>query len=205
MQLGVLLVTLQEHSRAATAANWAVPLVGGKEQQEAGASGSQAHPEHDGVLQLRGLWPYWMSGGDIGAVRNDVGLDGFMLLTGPNMAGEKRGHRWKGRRDGGTDFNCFETSRGEGRPLIWRECWGGEMCVGLDGFMLTGPNMTGEMRGRPRSGEGCVNLPVLIWVETSCHDPLFKRVGLFRSCDAGHVPCMLVTMCTHAVVRLHQP
>jgi hypothetical protein len=88
MQLGVLLVTLQEHSRAATAAGWAVPLVGGKEQQEAGASSIQAHPELDGVLQLQGLWPYWMSGGDVGNVKNNVGLDGFMLLTGPNMAGE---------------------------------------------------------------------------------------------------------------------
>jgi hypothetical protein len=89
MQLGVLLATLQEHSRAAKAAGWAVPLVGGKEQQEAGASSSPAHPEHDGVLQLRGLWPYWMSGGDVSTVTNDVGLDGFMLLTGPNMAGEE--------------------------------------------------------------------------------------------------------------------
>lgn len=88
VQLGVLLVTLQEHSRAAKAAGWAVPLVGGKEQQAAGASSSQPHPEHDGVLQLRGLWPYWMSGSDVGTVKNDVQLDGFMLLTGPNMAGE---------------------------------------------------------------------------------------------------------------------
>lgn len=94
MQLGVLLATLQEHSRAAKAAGWAVPLVGGNEQQEAAASSSPPHPEHDGVLQLRGLWPYWMSGGDVSTVKNDVGLDGFMLLTGPNMAGEAGPVTW---------------------------------------------------------------------------------------------------------------
>jgi hypothetical protein len=133
MQLGVLLVTIQEHSRAATAAGWSVPLVGGKEQQEARASSSsRAHPEHDGVLQLRGLWPYWVSGGDVGTVRNDVGLDGFMLLTGPNMAGEE-GVGCAGR-DGGcilsfilerglkVSTKCWET-------LVQRGCGdGGERC-----------------------------------------------------------------------------
>lgn len=87
VQLGVLLTTLSEHSRAAKAAGWTVPLVGGKEQEAAGIGSTEAHPAHDGVLDLRGLWPYWMPGRDAGTVKNDARLDGFMLLTGPNMAG----------------------------------------------------------------------------------------------------------------------
>jgi hypothetical protein len=100
LQLGILLTTLWEHSRQARAAGWTVPLVGSGEQQAAAAttttttssssSSRGGHPEHDGVFDLRGLWPYWMSGSDVATVKNDVGLGGFMLLTGPNMAGALR-------------------------------------------------------------------------------------------------------------------
>lgn len=104
LQLGILLSTLLEHSRTAKAAGWSLPLVGSKEQQEArqttaaaatttsstpggSSSSSVGHPEHDGVLKLSGLWPYWLSGNSPDTVKNDVELQGFMLLTGPNTAG----------------------------------------------------------------------------------------------------------------------
>jgi hypothetical protein len=92
LQLGILLTTLLAHSSAAHKAGWSVPLVGSLEQHGATAavsssSSSGPHAEHDGVLSLRGVWPYWMSGADPVTVKNDVHLDGFMLLTGPNMAG----------------------------------------------------------------------------------------------------------------------
>jgi hypothetical protein len=91
LQLRILLTTLWEHSRQARAAGWTVPLVGSSEQQAPAATTSSSsrggHPEHDGVFDLHGLWPYWMSGSDLATVKNDVGLEGFMLLTGPNLAG----------------------------------------------------------------------------------------------------------------------
>ena len=36
---------------------------------------------------MKELWPFWMVGSDSSTIKNDVALDGFMLLTGPNMAG----------------------------------------------------------------------------------------------------------------------
>ena len=101
MQLGILLTTLADHSRAATKAGWSVPLVGHKEQQEAAISGqssssdasssgdSALHPAHDGVFRLSQLWPNWMSGSSPNTVKNDVEMRGFTILTGPNMAGER--------------------------------------------------------------------------------------------------------------------
>jgi hypothetical protein len=53
-------------------------------QQDAGNSSSSR-----GDFYLKGLWPFWMVGSDSSTVKNDVALDGFMLLTGPNMAGEQ--------------------------------------------------------------------------------------------------------------------
>jgi hypothetical protein len=102
LTLGILLSTLAEHSRAASAAGWSLPLVGSKEQQEAGVqqpqSGSSSSSSgsggvggeaaHDGVLALRQLWPYWLSGSDSSTVKNDICGNTMMLLTGPNMAGE---------------------------------------------------------------------------------------------------------------------
>lgn len=95
MQLGILLTSLLEHSRAASRAGWSVPLVGSEEQHQAfgtttsssSSSCSNSHLAHVGVLKLSQLWPYWMSGSDPATVKNDVELSGFMLLTGPNMAG----------------------------------------------------------------------------------------------------------------------
>jgi hypothetical protein len=100
LTLGVLLSTLAEHSRAASAAGWTLPLVGASDQKEAGvlqqpqpsssssSSGVVGGAVHDGVLQLRQLWPYWMSGSDTSTVKNDISGNTMMLLTGPNMAGE---------------------------------------------------------------------------------------------------------------------
>lgn len=106
LQLGIVLSALLEHSRTAKAAGWSLPLVGSKEQQEAqqtiaaatttsstpgdSSSSSVGHPERDGVLKLSGLWPYWLSGNSPDTVKNDVELQGFMLLTGPNTAGGQR-------------------------------------------------------------------------------------------------------------------
>jgi hypothetical protein len=46
-----------------------------------------------GQFALKDMWPFWMVGGDSSTIKNDVTLDGFMLLTGPNMAGEHK--LWK--------------------------------------------------------------------------------------------------------------
>lgn len=106
LTLGILLSTLAEHSRAASAAGWSVPFVGAKEQQEAsveqprpggssssGGSGGDVDGQaaHDGVLALRQLWPFWLSGSDSSTVKNDICGNTMMLLTGPNMAGEQSG------------------------------------------------------------------------------------------------------------------
>jgi len=95
VQLSTLMLALVEHCTVAQAAGWTVPLVGPEEQQAAADSSSSSHGSNGssaadgrGVFRLRGLWPYWMEGSSAGTVENDVVLDGFMLLTGPNMAGE---------------------------------------------------------------------------------------------------------------------
>jgi hypothetical protein len=81
-QLGILLAALLDHSATARTAGWTLPLVGvAEQQQEATGNGS-------GAFSVRGLWPYWMPGSQPSTVKNDVALQGMMLLTGPNMAGK---------------------------------------------------------------------------------------------------------------------
>lgn len=89
VQLGILLGALYEHRVAADAAGWSVPEVGLHEQMEAGIelSETDSTEQRYGVLKLKGLKPYWLSPEDM-PVANDVHLQGFDLLTGPNMAGE---------------------------------------------------------------------------------------------------------------------
>jgi hypothetical protein len=116
VQLSDLLTALLYHSRAATAGGWSVPCVGLQEQQQylaqqqqqqqqqqlgsgqlpqqqgtrsSSDSDSDSDSSSRGLFQLQGLWPFWMVGSDSSTVKNDVALDGFMLLTGPNMAGEQ--------------------------------------------------------------------------------------------------------------------
>uniref|UniRef100_A0A383VFR4 DNA mismatch repair proteins mutS family domain-containing protein n=1 Tax=Tetradesmus obliquus TaxID=3088 RepID=A0A383VFR4_TETOB len=107
VQLGDLLNALLCHSRAATAAGWTVPYVGAQEQQQylqqqqkqqrrggkqlavkSASSSSSSSSSSRGAFYLKELWPFWMVGSDSSTIKNDVALDGFMLLTGPNMAGK---------------------------------------------------------------------------------------------------------------------
>jgi hypothetical protein len=100
VHLGVLLSTLLAHARSAKVAGWSVPLVGTAEQHMGGevTGGAAATPaaaaaQGSGAVDWRGkfmlhkLWPYWMQRNDDTTVTNDVTLNGFVLLTGPNMAG----------------------------------------------------------------------------------------------------------------------
>ncbi|WIA37431.1 hypothetical protein OEZ86_014355 [Tetradesmus obliquus] len=109
VQLGDLLNALLCHSRAATAAGWTVPYVGAQEQQQylqqqqkqqrrggkqlarksaSSSRSSSSSSSSRGAFYLKELWPFWMVGSDSSTIKNDVALDGFMLLTGPNMAGK---------------------------------------------------------------------------------------------------------------------
>ncbi|WIA17178.1 hypothetical protein OEZ85_014061 [Tetradesmus obliquus] len=105
VQLGDLLNALLYHSRAATAAGWTVPYVGAQEQQQylqqqqkqqrrggkqlaVKSASSSSSSSSRGAFYLKELWPFWMVGSDSSTIKNDVALDGFMLLTGPNMAGK---------------------------------------------------------------------------------------------------------------------
>uniref|UniRef100_A0A383W7S3 DNA mismatch repair proteins mutS family domain-containing protein n=1 Tax=Tetradesmus obliquus TaxID=3088 RepID=A0A383W7S3_TETOB len=66
-----------------------VPYVGLQEQQQyLQQQQQQQQLGSRGVFYLKGLWPFWMVGSDSSTIKNDVALDGFMLLTGPNMAGK---------------------------------------------------------------------------------------------------------------------
>ena len=40
------------------------------------------------VMQVEGMWPYWLDGLSQGTVRNSFALAGMFLLTGPNMGGK---------------------------------------------------------------------------------------------------------------------
>ena len=40
-------------------------------------------------LEVKGMWPYWKD--EASSVTNDIVLDRTVLLTGPNMAGERPG------------------------------------------------------------------------------------------------------------------
>ena len=116
VQFGIVASSIINHAQAARQAGWTVPLVGLDEQQAGGAndadsssSSSSSTTKVDiesscnatsssrdgetavkdpGRFFLRGVWPYWMSCKDVSTVSNDVQLEGLMLLTGPNMAGE---------------------------------------------------------------------------------------------------------------------
>jgi hypothetical protein len=64
------------------------------------SSASGASPIDSGsAVTIQGMFPYWLpKHGDIGGkktVLNDVYLDSSMLLTGPNMAGERQGRYTK--------------------------------------------------------------------------------------------------------------
>ena len=91
VQLGILLGALYEHRVAADAAGWSVPVVGRQEQLEAGFALSDTPDvceQQYGVMRLKGLKPYNLSPkGPVKPVSNDLHLQGFDLLTGPNMAG----------------------------------------------------------------------------------------------------------------------
>eukprot|EP00775_Hariotina_reticulata_P013292 gene13292-13422_t len=114
VQLGIVTSSIVNHAQAARHAGWTVPLVGPGEQQQLtagggdmdnsgsstlGGSGSSSDARSStvagetvvvdpGRFFLRGVWPYWMSCKASSTVSNDVTLQGFMLLTGPNMAGK---------------------------------------------------------------------------------------------------------------------
>lgn len=94
VQLGILLQALYEHSAKAGDAGWSIPAVGREEQLEAGVQFADDVDDQYGVLRLKSLQPYWMEKSTAkepvsdSVVYNDVELDGFMLLTGPNMAGK---------------------------------------------------------------------------------------------------------------------
>ena len=40
------------------------------------------------LVQVEGMWPYWLDGLSQGTVRNSFALTGMVLLTGPNMGGK---------------------------------------------------------------------------------------------------------------------
>jgi hypothetical protein len=98
VQLSDVMTALLYHSRTVQASGWSVPYVGSQEQQGLGSlqeSGTGQLQQQAagyssssrGRFMLKGLWPFWMVGADSSTIKNDVELDGFMLLTGPNMAG----------------------------------------------------------------------------------------------------------------------
>lgn len=89
VQLGILLQMLTDHAKAAKDAQWSLPAVGQQEQLQAGVNAETVGDY--GAFSLKDLHPYWMSClQGSGTVRNDVTLDGMMMLTGPNMAGIAR-------------------------------------------------------------------------------------------------------------------
>jgi hypothetical protein len=78
-----------------------VSATGQLQQQAAGESDSSSSNSSSssssltdsssrGQFALKEFWPFWMVGGDNSTIKNDVTLDGFILLTGPNMAGEHK-------------------------------------------------------------------------------------------------------------------
>jgi hypothetical protein len=78
-------------SRASSSSSGSRSSTGQVQQQAAGdaasLSSSSSSSSSRGKFVVKDLWPFWMVGGDSSTIKNDVQLDGFMLLTGPNMAG----------------------------------------------------------------------------------------------------------------------
>jgi len=81
--MSIVARTLILHCQEAVRRQWCVPSL-----VEFETSDVQAEVPGLTRLSLDGLFPFWMDLGDPDTQANDVRIDGFVLLTGPNMAGK---------------------------------------------------------------------------------------------------------------------
>ncbi|MEW5315844.1 MAG: hypothetical protein WDW38_007246 [Sanguina aurantia] len=87
--LSIIVRALQDHVECARMQQWTCATL--PEASQLSSGGPLAQPaarSGSGLLDVRGMWPYWCSRDGSSTVANDVLMRGMVLLTGANMAGK---------------------------------------------------------------------------------------------------------------------